>query len=255
MLVLMHFAYLLLQMPQAGQVVRLTRAENVPGYPALLCQALSSQGMPWYPEYRVYEEYRDYEQGQFFCEVRILNFERKVQHIAGGIGLTVEQSVQEAAYHAITRYRYECPYLAEEDSPFYYFPSAVEGEEGVYRSVYMSASDQANPTVRLLVEMLNATDHRAHLWREYAIAGRMSQWDMLMDIEPYVQNGTLPQSFLCPSSTVLANYMAPPCVGGTIPPRGPRRTPPVVRGIRQSPYGRQPASAYRFSTPPVPLPF
>jgi hypothetical protein len=29
----------------------------------------------------------------------------------------------------------------------------------------------------------------------------------------------------------------------------------VVRGVRQSPYGPQPARARRFRTPPVPLPF
>jgi hypothetical protein len=69
----MHFAYMLLQMPHGGQVVRLTRVEHVHGYLALLFQALSSQDMPWYLEYTVYDEYRDYGHGQFFCEVFVLN--------------------------------------------------------------------------------------------------------------------------------------------------------------------------------------
>jgi hypothetical protein len=109
------------------------------------------------------EEYRDCGQGQFFSKVHVLNPEGDgVQHIAGGIGITVEQAVQEAAYHAITRYRYEWPYLAADYCPFRYFPNAADGAEGVYRSVYASASDHPDPTVRCLVEMLNAKDHRAH---------------------------------------------------------------------------------------------
>lgn len=238
-----------------GQVVRLTRAEGVHGYPGLLCHALDSQGMPWYPEYTVYEEYRPYGQGQFFCKVRILNFEGdQVQFIAAGIGMTVEQSVHEAAYHALTCFREDWPDFNDEDSPFRYFPAAAEGREGVFRPTCMSAADHPDPMVRCLVRMLNATVRRAHLWREYAVASRMSHWDTLMDIEPYVNSGALPQSFLDPTPIELPLYMAPPVVGGTVPPRGPIRTPLVDGGLHQSPYGRQPASAYRFRTRRVLIP-
>jgi hypothetical protein len=68
----------------------------------------------------------------------------------------------------------------------------------------------------------------------------MSHWNTLMDIEPYVENGTLPESFLSPDAIELPNFMAPPRVGGMISPLGRRRTPPVVRGLRKSPHGRQP---------------
>jgi hypothetical protein len=134
--------------------------------------------------------------------------------------MTVEQAVQEATYHAITRYRYEWPYLAADYCPFRYFPSAADGAEGVYCSFYASASDHPDPTVRCLVEMLNATDHQAHMWREYVVASRMSHWNTLMDIEPYVENGTLPQSFISPDAIELPNFMALPRVGGMIPPLG-----------------------------------
>jgi hypothetical protein len=248
----MHFAYLLFQMAPSGQVIRLTRAEHVPGYPNILCQALSSQGLPWYPEYTVHEEYRDYGQGQFFCQVHILNFEGDQVHYDGaGIGMTVEQSVQEAAYHALTCFRDECRELADEDSPFRYFPRAVDGPEGVYRVIGADASDHPDFMIRWLVEMLNATLHRAHLWREYAVAIRKSHWDTLVDIEPYVEDDSLPQGLLHPTPLEATPLLALLDVGGTNPPRGPLRTPPVIRGVRQSPYGRQPLSAYRFHTPRV----
>jgi hypothetical protein len=83
----------------------------------------------------------------------------------------------------------------------------------------------------------------------------MSHWDTLMAIEPYVASGLVPQEVLQPATVQLPTYMASPPIGGVVPPRGPLRTPPVVRGVRQYPYGPQPARARRFRTPPVPLPF
>jgi hypothetical protein len=68
----MHLQNHLIQMDFLGQVVHMTRCQGVPGFPALLAAALSSQGCPWYPEYFVYEEYRDYDQGQFICQVCVL---------------------------------------------------------------------------------------------------------------------------------------------------------------------------------------
>jgi hypothetical protein len=159
----MHFADLILQMPHGCQVVRLTCVEHVPGYLAFLYQPCPTMICRGIPSTQCTRSISDYGQGQFFCEVRVLNPEGDgVQHIARGIGITVEQAVQEAAYHAITRYRYEWPYLAADYCPFRYFPNAADGAEGVYRSVYASASDHPDPTVRCLVEMLNAKDHRAH---------------------------------------------------------------------------------------------
>ena len=97
-------------MPPSGQIVRHTRAENVSGFPAILLTILSYLGIPWYPEYTVYEEYRDYGQGQFLCKVRILNYHGdEYEHSGAGMGISVEQAVQEAAYHAITRYCRDCP--------------------------------------------------------------------------------------------------------------------------------------------------
>ena len=78
-------------MPPSGQVVLHTRAEDVPGFPSLLIAGLSYVGLPWYPEYTVYEEYVDHGQGQYLCEVKILNFHGDwYDHAGQGVGITVD---------------------------------------------------------------------------------------------------------------------------------------------------------------------
>jgi hypothetical protein len=169
--------------------------------------------------------------------------------------VTEEQSVQEAAYCALTRYREDCPHLADVTSPFCHFPSAAEGAEGIYLASYADASLEMDPRYRAVVEFLQWADRRGRQWYHHYIASRMSHWDTLMAIEPYVASGLVPQEVLQPATVQLPTYMASPPIGGVVPPRGPPRTPPVVRGVRQSPYGPQPACARHFRTPPVPLPF
>ena len=124
-------------MPHSGQVVRHTRAEDVTGFPSLLISALSYIRLRWYPEYTVYEEYADHDQGQYFCEVNILNYhEDWYDHVAQGIGITVDQAVHEAAYHALTLLCWDYPSLSDEASPFHDFPRARPGREGVQRAIY-----------------------------------------------------------------------------------------------------------------------
>src|SRR5664279_1961855 len=120
-------------MPHSGLVV--------PGFPALLAAALSSQGCLWYPEYVVYEEYRPYGQGQFYCEVQVYNETGNVIHyLSQGVGITIEQSVQEAAYNDHAHYRYDCPYLAVPESCFYYFTSSTPNVEGGFHGIYQDPS-------------------------------------------------------------------------------------------------------------------
>jgi hypothetical protein len=76
-----------------------------------------------------------------------------------------------------------------------------------------------------------------------------------MAIEPYVASGLVPQEVLQPATVQLPTYMVSLPIGTVVPPHGPPRTPPVVCGVRQSPYGPQPACACHFRTPPVPLSF
>src|SRR3954470_10486033 len=53
------------------QIVRLTRCIIVSGHPAKLIEMMSFVGYRWYPEYTVEEQFRDFNQTQYHCIVRI----------------------------------------------------------------------------------------------------------------------------------------------------------------------------------------
>ena len=129
-----------------GQVVLHTRAEGVAGFPSLLIAGLSYVGLPWYPEYTVYEEYADHGQGQYLCEVKILNLHGDwYDHGWQGMGINVDQAVQEAAYHALRLLCWDYPSLSEESSPFRDFPRARPGREGVQVAIYPGLEGITDP--------------------------------------------------------------------------------------------------------------
>src|SRR5664279_2602122 len=195
-------------MPHSGLVVRLTHCENVPGFPALLAAALSNQGCPWYPEYVVYEEYHPYGQGHFYCEVQVYNETgNAVQYLSQGVGITIEQSVQEAAYNGLANYRYDCPYLAVPESCFYYFTAATPSREGGFLGLYQDPSVVTDLRYRTLVDLTHALDRRARQLYLYFIASRMSHWDTLMSLESYIADRVLPEVMPPPSSVELPHYM------------------------------------------------
>ena len=89
----------------------------------MFATALASQGCFWYPEYVVYEEHMPYGQGQFFCEARVLTPDGNgIQHQSVGVGMTVEQAVQEAAFNGLSMYRGDCDYLDNPMSDFLPLP-------------------------------------------------------------------------------------------------------------------------------------
>ena len=168
-------------MSHDGQVVRLTRCENVAGFPALFAAALSSQGCYWYPEYTVYEEYRDFGLSTFYCEVEVRDLAGdQIFYHAAGRGMTPEDAVQEAAYYALTLYRQECPYLGFDNSPFRYFPGAVEGNEGIYVGTYADASQEDDPRIRCMAYSESALDHRGRYWHMYFLDMYLRQWDTMV---------------------------------------------------------------------------
>ena len=57
-----------------NQVVRLTWCLDVPGHTAMLVRVMIETGYHWYPEYTVEEQFRDFNQSQYFCTVRIFFF-------------------------------------------------------------------------------------------------------------------------------------------------------------------------------------
>ena len=53
------------------QIVRLTRCLDVRGHPATLIEMMSYVGYQWYPEYTIVEQFRNFNQTQYHCIVRI----------------------------------------------------------------------------------------------------------------------------------------------------------------------------------------
>ena len=184
-------------MPPPRRVVRLTHCEDVPGFPALLAAALSSQNAPWFPEYYVYEDYREYGQTQFCCDVHILSEDGRLdRYLFRGFGMTQEQSVHEAAYVALTHYCYDCDYLRAPTSVFRHFPAARDGPGGLSVGVYRCARLEADPTYRCLVDLIHALDRRAHQWYHYCMAARESHWATLMGLRPHVLSGDAPEDLM-----------------------------------------------------------
>src|SRR3954468_7802176 len=54
-----------------NQVVRLTRCIGICGHTAMLVRVMVESGYRWYPEYTVEEQFRDFNQSQYLCTVRI----------------------------------------------------------------------------------------------------------------------------------------------------------------------------------------
>jgi hypothetical protein len=114
--------------------------------------------------------------------------------------MTEEQSVQDAAYCALTHYHEDYPYLADVTSPFCHFSSTVEGAEGIYLVSYTDASLEMDPRYRAVVEFLQWADRRGHQWYHHCVASHMSHWDTLMAIKPYVASGAVPREILQPAT-------------------------------------------------------
>ena len=164
-------------MSPSGRVVRLARCENVPGFPALLNAMLAETGGLYYPEYVVHEEYRPFGMGQFMCQVNFIDQDnlggsRRYIHQAYGLGLTVEQAVQEAAHTAVGWYRYYNSYLAAEESSFTHYPGEQDTPEGVHRGEYTEPSSDESLRYRALVALVQAFDARSRQWFRCAINAR-----------------------------------------------------------------------------------
>ena len=111
-------------------------AVNATGFPAILVELLTRLGYRWYPEYTVYEDYRELNQEQYHAEVCI--FDRRNNsvtelHTFHGIGVTVDMAVHDAAYTAIAGLRGEYSSRLEHTA-FRYIPYAPAGDETGYNT-------------------------------------------------------------------------------------------------------------------------
>ena len=111
-----------------NQVVRLTRCLDVPGHTAMLVRVMVESGYRWYPEYTVEEQFRDFNQSQYFCTVRIYpSYPGATEplHCSYRLGVTIEMSVQDAAYSMMTIIRVRTALLQNTD--FRYMPASLPG--------------------------------------------------------------------------------------------------------------------------------
>ena len=65
------------------------------------------------------------------------------------MGITVDQAVHDAAYHALTLLCWDYPSLRAAASPFRDFPHALPGREGVQRAIYPDLETIADPGRRV----------------------------------------------------------------------------------------------------------
>src|SRR3972149_6480845 len=126
------------------QLVLRTYARDVPGFPAVLIALLIRLRYRWCPEYMVYEVYREFNQEQYYAEVRIYDQQGDSDtelYRFHGIGVTIEMAVHDAAYSAVARLRGEHSATLD-DSEYRYIPYAPAAEaSGFYSATCALHSD------------------------------------------------------------------------------------------------------------------
>ena len=124
-----------------NQVVRLTRCLNVPGHTAMLVRVMIETGYRWYPEYTVEEQFRDFNQSQYFCTVRIFpSYPGSTEplHCSYGLGVTAEMAVQDAAYSMMTILRVRTGLLRNTD--FRNMPASLPGAQGYLQAIFADST-------------------------------------------------------------------------------------------------------------------
>ena len=73
----------------------------MPGYTVMLVRVMSVCGYRWYFEYTVEEQYRDFNQSQYICTVRVFSDYSGAENLIYwfyGLGVIVDMAVQDAVY-------------------------------------------------------------------------------------------------------------------------------------------------------------
>src|SRR3954469_6656414 len=168
------------------QIVRLTRCIGVRGHPAMLIDMMSFMGYRWYPEYTVEEQFRDFNQTQYHCTVRIYpHYVGVTQPIlfGHGIGMTENMAVQDAAYSCMTLLREEHALLG--GTPFRYIPAALPGEEGYYTGLYTDHSLE-DPLLQMTARFARDRDRDASALRFELHSIRARLYRALTLLDPFV---------------------------------------------------------------------
>ncbi|KAI5012929.1 hypothetical protein ZWY2020_025195, partial [Hordeum vulgare] len=209
----------------------------------------------WYPEYTVYDDFREFNQYQYQAEVRIfdqMGNSTLERHVFCGIGLLIEMAVHDASYIAITRLRGAYPHLQE--SAFRYIPHVPAGDEtGSDLTAYTASVRERNdrsyvvvyaPYVtrrydaRVLVQYTEALDRAFRALTVELYAARARLYDALAELQPAHHPRVPPIHIREPSRTELPSGLEWTDVGGSTPALG-ALLPDWMRYPQQSQQGTQ----------------
>ena len=238
----------------ATQLVLRTRAQNAPGFPAVLIALLTRLGYRWYPEYMVYEDYREFNQEQYHADLRIFDQQDNSEtelHVFHGIGVTVEMAVHDAAYIAVARLRGENSHL--DASEFRYIPYAPAGDDTGYYTAICAPYERRRYDPHVLIQCTQALDRTARALAVELFATRARLYDAMTQLLPAVRAGIQPEYILYPRRTQMPMGIDWPAVGGHRPVRGPLLSA-RDRVLHQSAHGEQDLSALETHRPHLQLP-
>ncbi|XBI00443.1 hypothetical protein VPH35_129470 [Triticum aestivum] len=237
-----------------NQVVRLTRCLDVPSHTAMLVRVMIEAGYRWYPEYTVEEQYRDFNQSQYLCTVRIFpSYPGSTEplHCSYGLGVTIEMSMLDAAYSMMTIMRARTALLQNTD--FRYMPASLRGAEGYFTTIYTDSSHE-DSLLRTTAQMLEDKDRENRALRLELFNSRSDHWATLTRFAPVVQARYMDMRDLYPMRSSLPDRMDWRDVGGITPPRGPHLPPFAGPRPHPCPYGPQAPEDRLFPDDHVQLP-
>src|SRR4051812_6592181 len=180
------------------QIVRLTRCIGVRGHPAMLIEMMSFVGYRWYPKYIVEEQFRDFNQTQYHCIVRIYPHHIGVTQpilFGHGIGMTENMAVQDAAYSCMTLLREEHAMLR--DTSFRYILVALPGEEGYYTGLYSDHSAE-DPVLQMTARFARDQDRDAPALHFELHSTRARLYRALTLLAPFVSVGSVEHDAIYP---------------------------------------------------------
>src|SRR3989337_1743277 len=240
--------------PATQRVLR-TWARDAPGFPAVLIALLTRLGYRWYPEYMVYEVYREFNQEQYYANVRIYDQQDDSDtelHRFHGIGVTIEMAVHDAAYSAVARLRGELS-VDLGASEFRYIPYAPAGDATGYYTAVCTPYEPRRYDQRVLIQCTQALDRTVRALTVELFATRARLYEAMTQLLPAVRAGIHPEHILYPSRTEMPPGIAWPAVGGHTPARGPLLTV-RDRVLHQSAHGAQDSSTTNPRRPHLQLP-
>ena len=164
----------------ATQLVLRTWARDAAGFPAILIALLTRLGYRWYPEYMVYEDFREFNQEQYHTDVRI--FDRRDDsvtelHTFHGIGVTIDMAVHDAAYSAVVHLRGEHSHL--DGSEFRYILYAPRGDDTGYYTAVCAPYERRRYDAQFLIQCTQALDRTARALAVELYANRARLYDAM----------------------------------------------------------------------------